>query len=150
MKNIAASYKYNICQIHARVNVTKFLGVLIDDKLTWKDHIELVKSKISKSVFLLSRAKHVLNYSALLTLYNSIVLPYFTYCCELWGCTYKSRLKSLEILQKKVIRIIHAAKYREHTKPLFYESKILKLNELVDLSIAIIMFKAYNMLLPKI
>ena len=133
----------------ARVNVTKFLGVLIDDKLTWKDHIELVKSKISKSVFLLSRAKHVLNYSALLTLYNSIVLPYFTYCCELWGCTYKSRLKSLEILQKKVIRIIHAAKYREHTKPLFYESKILKLNELVDLSIAIIMFKAYNMLLPK-
>ena len=85
-----------------RVNATKFLGVLIDDKLTWKNHIELVKSKVSRSVFLLNRAKHVLNYSAMLTLYNSIVLPYLTYCCELWGSTYKSRLNSLVLVQKKL------------------------------------------------
>ena len=141
--------KIEICNTSInRVNVTRFLGVLIDDRLTWKRQISYVNSKVSKSMFLLNRAKHVLNYDALLTLYNCIVLPYLTYCCELWGSTYKSRLRSTIILQKKIIRIIHGAKYRDHTSVFFYESKLLKLNELISLNVSIIMYKAYHHMLP--
>ena len=102
-----------------RVKVTKFLGVLIDEKLTWKEHIGRVKSKVSKSIFLLNRAKHVLNVKSLQTLYNSIVLPHLNYCCELWGNTYKSRLTNIVLLQKRAIRIVHGAQYRDHTNELF-------------------------------
>ena len=132
-----------------RVKVAKFLGVLIDEKLSWNEHIALVKSKISKSIFLLNRAKHVLNDRALLTLYNSIVLPYLSYCCEIWGNTYKSRLNNIVILQKRAMRIVHGVHYRDHTNRLFYESKSLKFFDIVALNVAIIMFKAYNVVLPQ-
>ena len=141
--------KVEICNTSIdRVSVTKFLGVLIDDKLTWKKQIDHVNSKVSKSMFLLNRAKHVLNYDAMLTLYNCIVLPYLTYCCELWGNTYKSRLQNTIILQKKIIRIVHGAKYRDHTNVLFYNSKLLKLTDQIALNVSLVMFKAYHHMLP--
>ena len=42
------------------VSVTKFVGVMIDDKLTWKHHIDLVKSKLSRSCAIMYRAFSVL------------------------------------------------------------------------------------------
>ena len=66
----------------------------------------------------------MLNYRAMLTLYNNTVLPYLSYCCELWGNTYKSRLNNLVFLQKRAIRIVHGAQYRDLTDILFSESKI--------------------------
>ena len=133
----------------SRVNVTKFLGVLIDEKLNWKDHISSVRSKLSKSLFTLNRAKHVLNQDAMLTVYNSIILPHLTYCCELWGNTYKSNLHDIVILQKKIIRVIHGASYTEHTNRLFDKSKILKFNDIVNLNMGAIMHKAYYSVLPR-
>ena len=132
----------------SRVNVTKFLGVLIDEKLNWKKHIGLVLTKLSKSMFMLNRAKHILNYDAMLTLYNSIVLPHLNYCCELWGNTYKTNLQNIVITQKKIIRIIHGVNFREHTNVLFHKSKILKFNDLVELNMSTIMYKAYYSTLP--
>ena len=132
-----------------RVDATKFLGVVIDDKLTWKKHIETVKSKVSKSIFLLNRAKYVLSYDAMLILYNSIVLPHLTYCCEIWGNTYETRWKGLFILQKRAMRIIHGVGFRDHTNLLFHRSRALKLNDLVKLNVAMIMYKAFNSSLPQ-
>ena len=65
--------------IITRVRATKFLGVIIDEKLTWKDHISLVRSKLSKTVGILYRIIHLLNRSALFILYCSLCLPYLTF-----------------------------------------------------------------------
>ena len=85
----------------ARVSSTKFLGALIDERLNWKEQIKSVRAKLSKSMFMLNRVKFTLQYDAMIMLYNSIVLPHLTYCCELWGNTYKSNLQDIVILQKK-------------------------------------------------
>ena len=139
-----------ICNVNiSRVHVTKFLVVLIDDRLTWKEHIELVKTKVSKGVFLLNRAKHVLKTDAMLTLYNSIVLPYMNYCCELWGSTYKSRLHGIVMLQKRAIRIIHGAQYRDHTSKLFQKSSVIKFADLVTLNVTMVMYKAFHEIVPQ-
>ena len=61
-----------------RVRATKFLGVIIDEKLTWKDHISLVRSKSSNTFGILYRIRHLLNRSALFILYCSLFLPYLT------------------------------------------------------------------------
>ena len=132
-----------------RVNSTKFLGVLIDENLNWKEHIKSVRAKLSKGMFMLNRVKYVLQYDAMLMLYNSIVLPHLTYCCELWGNTYKTSLHHIVILQKKIMRIVHGAKFREHTNMLFYKAKSLKFNDLVELNMAKIMHKAYYSTLPE-
>ena len=58
------------------VKVTKFLvGVNIDEILTWKDHISVAKSKLSKTIGIMYRASTFLNQSSLFTLYCSLFLP---------------------------------------------------------------------------
>ena len=78
------------CTELERVNENKFLGVIIDDKLCWKPHINNVKTEMSKTIAILYKTKDVLNKMSLYTLYCSLLLPYMTYCVEIWGSTYKT------------------------------------------------------------
>ena len=68
-----------------RVTKVKFLGVIIDSKLTWKEHINYISNKISKYIGIIYKTKKVLTKSALIGLYYSFVYPYLTYCNILWG-----------------------------------------------------------------
>ena len=131
-----------------RVGCTKFLGVLIDSKLTWKEHINKLKGKLSKSVSILYRCYKLIDENALKTLYYSLFLSYLTYCCEVWGTTYKSNLKCLCILQKKAIRIICKVEKFTGTAPLFSRLGLLKLEDIVKFKCCSIMFTAYRMELP--
>ena len=65
-----------------RVYIAKFLGVFIDHKLSWKEHISKLCSKLSKCVALIYKASHVLSSNALYILYCTLFLPYLTYCVE--------------------------------------------------------------------
>ena len=58
-----------------RVYENKFLGVTIDDKINWKSHIKHVQSKLSRSISVLSKAKHILDHKSLHILYCSLILP---------------------------------------------------------------------------
>ena len=66
-----------------RVYVTKFLGVHIDSHLNWCEHINHIKSTISKNVSIMRRVKHLLINSVLYSLYSIIVMPYLNYCCDI-------------------------------------------------------------------
>ena len=59
-----------------QVMETKFLGVLIDQHLSWKPHIDFVSKKILKSVGIFAKARFYLSYQTLLTLYYSLVYPF--------------------------------------------------------------------------
>ena len=98
-----------------QVTHTTFLGVTIDENLTWREHIKMVETKVSKSIEVLYKTMNVLDCQALHILYQSLVEPHMSYCCEIWGSTYQSRLKKLFLLQKKAIRIIHNLNYHDHT-----------------------------------
>ena len=84
-----------------QVSHTKFLGVIIDENLTWREQIKTVETKVSKSIGVLYKTKDVLDIQSLRTLYQSLVEPYKSYCCEMWGNTYPSRVRKLSLLQKK-------------------------------------------------
>ena len=129
-----------------RVYVTKFIGVHIDSHLNWREHINHIKSKISKNVSIMRRVKHLLIDSALYSLYSTLVMPYLNYCCEIWGNTYKSRIHPLHIIQKRAIRICQKADYRSHSRPLFYLLK--RLHDMVNFKSMVFMYKVYNKLLP--
>ena len=131
-----------------RVSENKFLGVIIDDKISWKSHIKYIHNKLSRSVSVLNKAKHLLNYKSLRMLYCSLVLPYLNYCTEVWGNTYKSSLNVLTILQKRAIRIIHNSGYRDHTNRLFANSYLLKFIDIIEYKTALIMYKARHNHLP--
>ena len=62
-----------------RKNCCKFLGLLIDDKLTWSEHIAYVHSKLSKSLYAMNRSKYLIPSQYLKTLYDSLVQSYLSY-----------------------------------------------------------------------
>ena len=133
-----------------QVSHTKFLGVIIDDKLSWDYHIKHIRNKIVKGIGIVSKAKKYLNKSCLRTLYSSIIYPYLTYCIEVWGSATQSRLNPLFILQKKAIRIISQSGYRDHTAPLFKKLHLLNLKNIYFYQIGIFMFKFHHGILPPI
>ena len=87
-----------------RVVYTKFLGVIIDDKLNFVNHIAYIKNKISKGMGIIYKARKFLNKSILVNLYNSFVYPYLIYCIEVWGNVYNIHLEPLLKLQRKIVR----------------------------------------------
>ena len=81
---------FNICINNCEIDMvytTKLLGVVIDGKLNWKDHVAMVQSKLSKSIAIMHKAKHLLDRRYDMVLYFSLFLPYLSYCCEVWGNT---------------------------------------------------------------
>ena len=70
----------------------KFLGVVLNSSLSWKDHIDLVRLKISRFIGILSRLKYELPSNILFLLYNAYVLSHLSYCNSIWGNTYSSHL----------------------------------------------------------
>ena len=113
-----------------RVNEVCFLGVILDENLSWKAHISHIAHKISKSIGIIYRSSFYLFKSALRMLYYALVYPYLQYCVTVWSSTYPTNLNHLVILQKRVIRIIDKQDFRVHTSPIFKELKILKLEDI--------------------
>ena len=92
-KIVISNLEVKINDIHIKeVTCSKFLGVLIDKKLTWKEHISNLCNKLSKSIAIIHKVSNLLSSNALYTLYYSLFLPYLNYCLEVWGNTYKSNL----------------------------------------------------------
>ena len=101
------------------VTEAKFLGVFVDNDLSFRKHISYVCNKLSKTVGILSRIKHFVPLDIMIKLYYSLAYPYFTYCNVVWGNTFPTHIKPLIVLQKKLVRIITNSHYLEHTSPLF-------------------------------
>ncbi len=77
-------------------------------------------------------------------MYYSHIYPYLKYCNPIWSQTYPCHLYSLNVLHKKIIRIITNSDYSEHTPPLFKQLNILNLADLLKLSIAPYMYQRIN------
>ena len=77
------------------VKENKILGVIIDNKLTWKDRVAHVASEVSRGMGMIIKARNYLTRNGLLTLYYTFVYPYLTYINHIWGNIYQSNLKRL-------------------------------------------------------
>ena len=131
-----------------RVTETKFLGVILDHKLTFKSHIDYISNKIAKCIGIISKARRALSTYSLRMLYMALVQPYLFYCVEIWGHTYASYTKKLSILQKRLVRIITFSRYDDHTLPLFKSLKILPFGEQYEYKVATLVFKSLQNALP--
>ena len=62
----------------------KYLGIVIDDKLTWKDHIDYVSLKIKHNLGIMKRVRNDIPKESLIALYRTMVEPYLRYCNNIW------------------------------------------------------------------
>ena len=110
----------------------KFLGVNFDPKLNFKNHIQTIKSKISKALFAIKQVKNILNRKALISLYTATIQSHLIYGINIWGSANKATLNELYKKQKQAIRTVCNSKFNAHTEPLFKECNILPLPKLID------------------
>ena len=133
-----------------RTNEAKFLGVIIDEHLSWKSHITYIKGKIAKNIGIMNRLKFLLSEKTLLSLYSTLVLPYLNYCNIIWASNKPSRINPLLLLQKRLVRIITNSSYIAHSKPLFFKLNQLTIFDINKLLIATFMFRYHTNCLPDV
>jgi len=133
-----------------RVPQVKFLGIIIDEHLTWHSHIFLVKNKVAKAIGIIKKLKVILPNRTLKTLYNTLLLPHLNYGTSIWGGGYKTSLMPILLLQKKVIRIIEGLHYQAKTAETFKKLNILTIFNLYKFQVFTFMYQSHNNSLPKI
>ena len=123
-----------------RKSESKFLGVILDEKLTWASHIIAVKSKMSRYIGVMCKVKKFLPLSARIQIFHSFVQSYLNFCSLVWGFAAKSHINSLFSKQKQGLRAIVPGfikyKFKDgvlpgHTKEHFNEYAILTVPNLI-------------------
>ena len=127
--------KINIqnCDLEEKQALT-FLGVVIDNKLLWKDHIDYISCKICKTVGILRILKRSFPIHVLRMIYMSLIYSYLNYCNIIWCSAYPCHLKSLFILQKKAVRTITNSRPWAESVPIFNSLKLLTLQNIYILN----------------
>ena len=93
-----------------RKDRVKYLGVHLDDTVSFKHHISYVASRISRSNGIITKLRHFLTLSQLRQLYYSIIYPYISYAILAWGSAYKSHIKKIQTKQNHAIKLIFFAR----------------------------------------
>jgi len=132
-----------------RKKYVKFLGIYVDDRLTWNNHIDYVKNRLSSALYGIRSVKHIASLSSLLTLYYSFFYPHINYGLILWGAASQTSINKIVVLQKKVLRLITKSSYNAHTAPLFNKLRIMKLNDLYEFHLGKFVYGLYNNLNPE-
>ena len=68
-----------------KVDSFNYLGIILNENLTWKNHIEMVANKMAKITGVLNRLKYVYPWQMLLSLYNTLIMSHINYGLLLWG-----------------------------------------------------------------
>ena len=95
-----------------RKNHIKYLGVMIDDCVSWKCHISYICSQISRNIGIISKLRHYLSIKQLKQIYYNLIYPYIAYAILAWGSTYVSSLQKIQVKQNHVARLIFFANIR--------------------------------------
>ena len=96
----------------------------------------------------MKRLKRELNLDILRIIYNALIAPLINYAVISWGRASKTRIRRIEILQKKAVRAVTNSRYNSHTGPLFHKLKILPLKDTYQLNCCRLYHKALNSELP--
>ena len=127
-----------------QVKNTTFLGIVIDECLTWNDHLDLVAKKVIKSTGVIVKIRHFTTLNALKLIYYALVYPYLIYGNLIWGNTYKKRIQKSINIKKKSVRLMTFKSYLEHSEPIFKELKILDIYKINDYLTSLFMFQYHH------
>ena len=114
-----------------QVSTIKFLGVKINERLSWKDHVKFVCNKVRTSISQLYNMRKVIPKSMKNGVYNALVNSQLSYGISVWGGMRDGDiLKPLFVLQKRALRTLFGIQkvskhIKGHTKNVFFEKKIL-------------------------
>ena len=126
----------------------KFLGVLLDENLSWKYHLTELSKKLARTCGMFFKVRHFLPINVLICLYNSLFSPFLQYGILVWGLTYETYINPVFLLQKRVVKAISFANFTSPSTPIFSDFKILKLYDLFQLKLLSFVYDCVNRISP--
>ena len=131
-----------------RVESTKFLGIIIDESLSWSEHLNFTRKKISSGIYAINASKHLLSQQHLKTVYYTLIHPYLNYGTILWASSSKTHMRKLQIMQNKAIRAITLSKYNASASPIFKTLGILPVDDIYKFQLSTFMYMHVAHMLP--
>ena len=120
----------------------KYLGIILDDRLSFKAHSEFLETKTSRSVGIMSKLSYYLPTKTLITLYYALIHSHILYGLPVRASTFNTYLNKIRKLQNRAIRIFTKSKIKDRITSQHVYLGILKLNDLFNFEIA--KFKRMN------
>ena len=126
-----------------RVDSVKFLGVSIDERLSWCVHAANIAGRISKFVPILYNVRSNLDLKSMKIIYYALIYPNIIYCNSVWGNCCAIYLSPLELALKKIVRVMTFGSRYEHTPPLFQNLSLLNIKN-VNKYMSLLLFLFLN------
>ena len=133
------------------VKYVKYLGILIDSHLTFKDHINELNKKISRAIGILYRLRQYVTTKILCNVYYAIIYSFLLYGITVWGNASRSLLEPIHIMQKKFVRMVTFTDINAtlpgplpHTPPLFHQLKVLTIYDIFKLQVGKFVYESIN------
>ena len=134
-------------KILEQVKSIRFLGVIINDQLSWSDHKQYIYKKVCKSIGLIYKCKNVLNEKECINMYKTFIEPYLLYAIEVWGHTVQSSTDILSHVQSKILRILFNCR-RSGDSWRHNNGRIMHIQSLYKRTVQKICFKHHMEILP--
>ena len=132
----------------SRKTSVKFLGILLDAHLSWKQQITELLKKLARTIGIFYKIRHFIPLETLKVLYFSLFYSFVSYGIAVWGLTHKSLLDPLIISQKKIVRIMCFEEPTAHTEPLFKKLQFLKVRDIHELQLLSFIYDCQNKIAP--
>jgi len=127
------------------VHSVKYLGIMIDDKLSWSDHINYLINKISSLTGILYRNKHYLPLSCKKNIYFALIYSVITFCIEVFANVNKVSLAPLIIKCNRLLRMLQNKPRRTSLYELYFSFNTLPIDLLFNFYTAKFMHRClYN------
>ena len=130
------------------VHSLKYLGIKLDENLTFLPHINDLSIKLSRSNGMLSKIRHYVTYETLLSIYHTIFHSHLRYACQIWGLRSPDSLSKISSLQNKAMRIIHFQSRFANTNLFYLLSKTLKIADQIKTLNCIFVWEQQHSKLP--
>lgn len=125
-------------------DVVKFLGIHIDAKLKFGNHIDILNKKLARGCYMVKTVAQELGMISAKTAYHALVESHLRYGIAFWGYSTQSSIQSVFVLQKRAVRYVCQAKCRDSCKPLFIKHEILTVPCIFILETACLIFKKFQ------
>ena len=127
-----------------RENKVKYLGLIIDEKLSWKDHTDYLIASLSKFYGIFNKIKHLVPKQHKLTIYKAYVLTKVRYGIEIYGSFNETLSNRLQIVSNKLLKILFNMSPFHSTNQLHKELDILKVKDVYKSCVLKFVFLCLN------
>ena len=103
---------------------TKYLGVIIDEHLSFNEYMNTLKQKLNTTNGILAKLKYYVTADALKTIYYAFFDSRMRYACQIWGQIQSKPFDKIQCAQNKALRIISFKQFKEPSEPLYKQLKI--------------------------